>query len=181
MTTLKTLIITTLMLTLAVTAMAQPGQRGQGCMDGDRGRPMMAQLDLTEEQQTAVDALREKGRAGMIENRKDMARLDNQLEGLMLQDRPDAKKVEKMVRRIGDLKTDMRVQRMDTRLEIRELLTPDQRDRMMSMRAHKGRDGHGRGYAPGNCDQQFGKKGHGPRGGHPYGDCDDKGFQGRRR
>ena len=173
MTTLKTLIITTLMLTLAVTAMAQPGQRGQrgqGRMDGDRGRHMMAKLDLSEEQQTAVDALREKGRVSMVANRKEMARLNNQLEGLMLVDSPDSKKVEKMVRTIGELKTDMRVQRMDTRLEIRELLTPEQRDRMMSMRGKKGHNG-----------RNFHGDGHGPRGGKSCGDFDGKGSHGRRR
>lgn len=140
----RTLIIAALVLVMAVSALAQPGSRGRSGKEGrqgDRQAGMMAKLDLTEDQQTAINALRDKNRDGMMETRKEIARVKNDIKGLMLQDDPDAKAVDKLVHRSGELQTAMRADRMAMRLEMRKLLTDEQRDRLITMQSRGGHHG----------------------------------------
>jgi len=150
-------------------ALAQgPGQgrhsRGQGCGGwaegpGARWEHLAERLELTAEQQTAIDELREANRAQNLELGKELARLQNELEGEMLKDDPDQKTALKLADRLGDLRKEMQASRLETRLAVREQLTPEQRDKMLAMGA-----GHGkRGGRQGCCD------GHGPRRGGRHG------------
>jgi len=152
----RTTIILSLVLLIATTtfAVAQPGPRGGGRCDpgGPDGHGpftgrLCDKLDLTEDQQTIIDAIREKSRETGLEIRKQVMRLRNELKGLMLQDDPDSGDVEKLVRRIGDLKTDQRVRHMQTRLAVRAELTDQQRDKMIAIQGNRQGRG-GRGHAP---------------------------------
>jgi len=142
-----------LLLAAASLAAAQPGAgrfAGRGLLDGSG--PMDGRfcwrLDLSEAQQSVIDEIRETSREAGLATRKQIVLLQNELEGLMLSDDPDAGDVETLVRRIGELRTDQRVRRMQTRLEIRAQLTDEQRDELISLRGGRGR-GFGRGYGPG--------------------------------
>ena len=175
--TTRTITLWTLIAALTLTAglaAAQPrGGRGPGCdgdgpgRDGAFGPRMAALLDLSEEQAAAIDALREAHRAATTDQRKTLMRLRNELHGLMLADDVDAQKVLGLTRKVGDLRTELRVARAEMRLKVRELLTDEQRDRMM---LHKGRRGarggrgacDGGGRFPGRDDDG---RGRGPRGG----------------
>jgi len=166
-----------LLLATASLAFAQPGARGAAdrCLaDGPGPLPgrLCDRLDLTGAQQEAIDGIREKGREAGLETRKQIIRLQNELEGLMLQDEPDSDGAEKLVRRIGELRTEQQVRRLQTRLEVRAQLTDEQRDRLIAMRGAGGRGRGGRGHGPG-----LGAP-HGPGSGHP-GDCDGSGPRGR--
>jgi Spy/CpxP family protein refolding chaperone len=98
-------------------------------------------LDLTEAQQEAIEQLHEANHEQMVELRKEMARLRNQLEGEMLADEPSEQVVVDLTERIGDLRTRMQVLRARTRLAVRAELTDEQRDELLLMgegRRHRG-------------------------------------------
>ncbi|HPF34334.1 MAG TPA: Spy/CpxP family protein refolding chaperone [Candidatus Krumholzibacteria bacterium] len=159
MKTLKiTLPLALLVLMLALPAAARPGggpgRDADGPGDG-LGPRLEKVLNLTEDQSAALAALREKHRGQAVAQRKELMKLRHQIDGLLLEDAPDAGALEKLIRRAGDLKTEMKVQGMKHRLEMRKLLTPEQRDQLLLMKP--GKDGRApRGSRPGGqaCDNQ---------------------------
>ncbi len=142
---------------------------------GGRGIERLAQrLDLSDDQVKAITDLQEQSRTKNLALRKDMMRLRNELQGEMLKDSPDVKTVKNLAAKMGDLRTTMQQNRLETRLAVRQQLTPDQRDKMLMAGQGFGRDGrHGRG-GPGVCGDRDGRIGRGP-GGHRgagfRGDC----------
>lgn len=178
-----------LMALAAAAALAQPPEPAlQGDPDGygpgfgaekGPGPGFLAEkLDLSEEQIAQIDKIREEGRKKGLERHKQVLRLRNELEGEMLADQPSRKKVLELNQKLGDLHTQMQADRLTERLAIRELLTPEQRDRMLLMkeRGKRGmrgeRDRHPGG--PGGPDgPENGRMGSGPNGGHrpPRTDC----------
>ncbi len=158
------LTLSVLVLAFAAAALAQGPQNRFGQGRGRQGEPglrleMLAEkLELTEEQVAAIEKIQETGREKATELRKDMMRLRNELEGEMLKDEPSEKTALQLVEKIGGLRTEMQAGRMQVRLEVRGLLTPEQRDRMLMMeqgsrRGEGRRGGHGRGNRCGNeCD-----------------------------
>ncbi|MFO7609914.1 MAG: Spy/CpxP family protein refolding chaperone [Candidatus Krumholzibacteriia bacterium] len=146
-----------------------PG-KGQGpgagawCDQDGAGRGverLAARLDLNEEQTKAIAGLHQKQREQNQALRKDLLRLRNELQGEMLKDQPDAKAVKNLTGKIGELRTAMQQNRLETRLAVREQLTPEQRDRMLLMGERLGRGG--RGGCGGDCE------GHGSRRGRGHG------------
>ena len=133
-----------------------------GCdSDGPGITRLAARLDLSDEQVKAITELQDQGRAKNQALRKDMLRLRNELQGEMLKDAPDAKVAKGLVAKMGDLRTTMQQNRLDTRLAVRQQLTPEQRDKMLLM--GDGRDGRG---------ERGGRGGHGRHGGQRCGgDC----------
>ncbi|MBK6901151.1 MAG: Spy/CpxP family protein refolding chaperone [bacterium] len=123
-------IITALILVMAAAAWAQPGRAPRG--PGDQAGPdrMLARLDLTETQTAAIAKIRDEARERGRETRKEILRLRHELQGIMMQDTPDAAAAERLVEKMGALRTEQQVRRLQTRLAIRAQLTPEQRDRM---------------------------------------------------
>ncbi len=142
------IILTVAILLAASLAVAGPQGRApasQDCCQGG-GSGIEARLDglvqklqLTDEQKSAVEKIIEEAKAGRTENRKIIMRLRNRIQGEMLEDDPDVTVLEKLMREIGDLRTEQKISGMKTRLAIREQLTEEQRDRMMFMGQRKGR------------------------------------------
>jgi len=155
-----------LVIGLAAVAVAQgPGQgRGQGGRggfggggfgDGDFGPEMRMErmtqhLDLTEDQVKAITEIRENGRVENQELRKQIMRLRHDKRGEMLKDDPAAKTVLELTTKIGDRRTELQTNRMSNLLEVRKVLTPDQRDKMLLHSEQRGgRDGHRMGFRKG--------------------------------
>ncbi len=146
---------------------------GQGMGQGNM-TPMLAdKLDLTEDQQAAIDGIHEQARKDNLELRKQLMRLRNELQGEMLKDDPTQKTVLNLTAKIGALRTEMQTNRVKARLAVRKQLTPEQRDMMLMMGPgnHKGRGGresfggHG-GFGPGHgpaCDGSGPGRNFGPR------------------
>lgn len=183
------LALAVMVLIFAGTALAQGGGgrfghgKGKGCGEGSSGfehrlEALAEKLELTEEQVAAIEGIREAGREKGVEIRKEMMRLRNELEGEMLKDEPSPEAAKTLVEGIGALRTEIQVQRLANKLEVRQQLTPEQRDKMLMMRggSHGGRGRHGgRGMGPhgaGGCD------GEGP---HGPGECDGTGRCGHQR
>lgn len=163
----------------ATLALAQEPGQGRGGRNGygagERGPDMrwehLAQrLDLSAEQTETITAIREKGRAKNLGLRKELRLLRHEKQGEMLQDDPNTKTVLDLTTKIGELRTEMQVNRMRDRLEVRKVLTPQQRDKMLLL-------GEGRGDRGGHRGE-FGKRGKG-RGDHDQ-ECDGSG-RGRAR
>lgn len=192
---LNTLLVVAAIVALGVgaNALAQgPGPRGAGphggrgaggCGAGECGAGqerglarLQARLDLDDEQVAAIKDLQAKSQAANLDLRKDILRLQNEKRGEMLKDEPDAGKVVELTAKIGAVRTEMQTNRVETRLAVRKLLTPEQRDKMLAGGgrgaggACDGRGGHKRGDRAG-CDGQGGGQGGGQRGGHGRG-CD---------
>ena len=150
-----TILSLALLMVTASLAFAQPGAHGfggpgRGGGEGPLPGRLCEMLDLTEAQQETIDKIHEQGREAGLETRKQIVRLQNELKGLMLQDDPDAGDAEKLVRRIGELRTEQQVRRLQTRLEVRAQLTDEQRDRLIAHQGSRkpGRGGRGHGFGP---------------------------------
>jgi len=161
------LVVAACLLTAGV-AMAK-GQRGAGrglCVDGPGDRAemrierMTKNLDLSEDQVAVIMEIRESYQQKNLELKKELMRLRNERRGEMLEDNPSEKAVIDLTQQMGDLKTQLQVNRMKMRLEVGNQLTPEQRDKMLVMRAGSGKGGPGRGFAG-----PRGHRGHDGRGG----------------
>lgn len=153
----------------AGTAMAQmPGGRGQGCDDkGPEARleRMAKHLDLTADQQEVIAKIHQDNREQMVELRKDLMRLRNERQGEMLKDDPSQKTVLALTEQMGEVKTKLQLQRMETRLAVRNQLTPEQQDKMMMMKDGK-KGGRGKPGKRGQACGQGGNKCGNQCGGH---------------
>lgn len=151
-------VFATLVMASAGMAAAQGPAAGKGQGSGLRLERMAAHLNLTEEQQETIKSIHEKSGQVGVQLRKDLARLRNEMQGEMLKDEPSEKAVLSLNEKMGSLKTELKANRLKTRLAVREQLTPEQRDQMLTMRGpgHRG-DGRGEGRA------------HGRRGGKNFG------------
>jgi Spy/CpxP family protein refolding chaperone len=173
------LMLATLVLVFAAAALAQgPGGRfghgkGKGICEGNFGSEhrlevLTEKLELTEEQVAAIDGIQENGREKGVELHKEMMRLQNDLEGELLKDDPKKETALKLVDKIGALRTEIQAQRLQGRLEIRQQLTPEQRDKMLMMKEsfqgsrHGRRGGRGMGrHCDRECDGSGQGRGHG--------------------
>ena len=139
----------------AASAWAQgPRNSGRGICDNppaDRAEMrlerMTDRLDLTEEQAAAIAEIEDSYRAKDVDLHKELMRLRNERRGEMLKDNPSENTVIALTEQMGGLKTQLQVNHMKMRLEIRNQLTSEQRDKMLLMRGPRGGDGFGPGAA----------------------------------
>jgi len=117
------------------------GARCDGPRAELRAERMAQILDLTEQQQADIEQLREQHREKVGDTRREIQKLRLEMGLLRLEDQPDKTKMERIVRRMGELKTDIQLERLDHRFEMRKLLTPEQIEKFDRMRPMRGRDG----------------------------------------
>jgi Spy/CpxP family protein refolding chaperone len=120
----------------ATAAVAQPGRMGPGRKGGHRMGPdrIYQQLDLTEQQQEKIQALRLETakKAAQIQADLKVARLE--LRSAMAKDVPSASEVKAKVEAVNRARGEMLENRVNTQLAVRKLLTPQQRDKMKTLR-----------------------------------------------
>jgi Spy/CpxP family protein refolding chaperone len=165
---LLSLAVLGMMLLPAAGALAQPGPDPRGA--GDRFARLCERLDLSDEQQAAVAKLREEGRAERRAWRAELIRLRHDLRGEMLQEGPSAARIDKLSEDIGALQAKVRASRLKQRVAMRNLLTPEQRDRLPLPGERPGmRQGRGhspRGDCPADGEPRQMRQGHRPGRGH---------------
>jgi len=143
-------------------ALAQ-GAKGvgyRGCNGRGSGGERMAEcLDLTEEQQIAISEIRSEAQTANLDLRKNVQRLQNQLEGELLADNPTEKRVLDLAAKLDAVRAQQHANRLKMRLAIREQLTPGQRDKMTVMQNRKGgqRGRHNGRMCKGGSGQMSGK------------------------
>jgi Spy/CpxP family protein refolding chaperone len=131
-----------------------PGDRPDGGM-GERGpmghgrRAMMErmrmarQLDLSRDQRDKIAQIRDREQRQMIRQRADLATARLDLRRLLREERIDRAAVNRQIDALARMRAEMAKARIGTMLEIRDVLTPEQRQK-----AREGRMG-GDGMGPG--------------------------------
>jgi Spy/CpxP family protein refolding chaperone len=170
----KKVVLTAAMLAL----IAQPllfaqagGKKGHEGRKGDRkqvmeechgkffGDPvrMKKDLNLTDEQVTKIGDINKEHRKKMLDYKEKLAPREIQLKKLLLEDTVDMAKVRALLKEIGDLRVELQALRIEHRLDIEKVLTPDQKAKMRQHRMHMmKKKGKGR-----RCPME-----HGDHGGH---------------
>ena len=156
----KKVIVTAALLALC----AQPllfaqagGKKGHEGRRGDK-KPMMDEchgkffgdpvrmkkdLNLTDEQVTKIGDINKEHRKKMLDYREKLAPREIQLKKMLLEDSVDMARVRALLKEIGDLRVELQALRIEHRLDIEKVLTPDQKAKMRQHRMHmmkKGRD-----------------------------------------
>ena len=138
----KTVLITMvsmLLISSALFAMPGKGHHGGSMNCGPGGdmeqcmTMMQGKMGLSDDQVAKIKDLKSDIKMDCGKNRKEVAILENKLEGIMLQENPDVNKAEKLIREIGILKTDNKVNKMKIKMAVRSILTEDQRLKMGGM------------------------------------------------
>ena len=148
----------------AVLAQMGPGGRGRGRGCGGQGQRghmgrIMRQLDLTEEQKAKVKTLREEMKTTGTPIRGQMKKKFEEMQALWKSDTPDRAQILAKHAEIDEIRKTVRAARVDFRLSLLAVLTPDQRSKIASLRGSmkkRFRGGFGRRSRRG---------GGGPRGG----------------
>ena len=134
-----------------------PGPHARGGFDVAR---MQSELGLSDDQVTQLQKMKSDGRSAAIRRQADLRIAEGELQDLLQAQAVDEKAISAKVKQVTDLQAAGTRARVDQRLALRHILTPEQLAKMETfMREHR-RDG-----APG---QRRGPRG--PRPGDPAGD-----------
>jgi len=107
------------------------GQGGRHWNRGDR----LAELNLSQSQKDRIAKIRESHQKDMIQSRADLQLAQLEFRKLMRADDPDKRAINAQIDRMTSIRADMMKSRVDQRLEVRDILTADQRAKL--------RDGRG--------------------------------------
>jgi len=128
-------------LTLAGTAYAQREESGAGPGRGWGGpggpgrglrahrTEMMRGLDLSREQRDKIAELRERRQRAAIRGRADLETASLDLHKLMRAENPDRAAIGRQIDRMAQLRAEMQKGRVNAMLDMRAVLTPDQREK----------------------------------------------------
>ena len=143
----------------------------------DRGHRMLGGLDLSQEQREQIEDIHHQAAKKLVQQQADIRLAQLDLKELMGADEPQREKIHAQLAMIADLQVAMRIVQADQQLDLRQLLTPEQR-REMAERDHMrrgpdrewrwgGRDRHDRGgHWGGGRHRGPGHQGHERRGEH---------------
>ncbi|HOT46848.1 MAG TPA: Spy/CpxP family protein refolding chaperone [Spirochaetota bacterium] len=168
-----------IIMTAAIMALcAQPllfaqggGKKGEGPGKGEKKQMMMEhrghffgdpermkkELKLTDEQVTKIEDINREHRKKMLDYKEKLAPKEIQLKKQLLEDTVDMARVRSLLKEIGDLKVELQALRIEHRLDIEKVLTPDQKAKMRQHRMHMMKKGMDRGYPM----MREGHRGHG--------------------
>lgn len=134
-------------LAFATTADAWPGGgHGRHGSRGDHMRAKLEKLDLTPETREQVEGLLEAAKQEGETLRSDLEAAHEQMRELLEQEEPETDRVLSQADVVGGLQLALRKHRLKTMLEVRALLTPEQREELHAQRRehpHHGFRGHG--------------------------------------
>lgn len=138
-------------------------------------------LELTDEQMDQLKSLREAGLEEMADLRKEMLRVRHDMRGEMLEDNPDIAKLKKLIATKSEIRANMEIFRLEHRMAMRDILTEEQRDKLMMLRGRGWRGGFrdGCGFGRGKMGFRRGMRGGGRGFGPGMGFGDGPGFGGR--
>ncbi|MGK7926604.1 MAG: Spy/CpxP family protein refolding chaperone [Spirulina sp.] len=120
-------------------------QDGPGGGRRDRGMRMLEQLNLSAEQKQQIQAIREQAKANSQQLREQMQNAREQMRSLMAGNASESE-LRQQHQVIDNLRDQMSDRRFETMLQIREVLTPEQRAQLAEMEPpQRGRRGGGGG------------------------------------
>ncbi len=123
------------------TERVRDGRRGKRGMRGMRGigiGPRMAEeLGLTDEQTEAIQAIRDDFREQMGPTRETVSEIRAELRELWSADEPDKKAILAKMDEMQAEKHAMAIARVDARLQVLDVLTPEQKAEMQAIRTER--------------------------------------------
>lgn len=117
------------------------------------------ELNLTEQQQQKMDDLRFQHQKAMIQKNADLKEAKLEMRNMMQKTEVDEKAVLGKQKQISALKAEIAEARLKHRLEMRKVLTPEQREKMNKMR--RDRDKFRKFHRDGERPRLRGKRGEG--------------------
>ncbi len=159
---MKKILIIGLALGMVISAQGFGGRQAKDCKMG--GKQLHAELNLTTEQSDKIEALKLDFQKQQIDQRADVQKLHLEMKELMRADKPNRKAINSTLEKISGKQLVMKKMHVNHRLDVRELLTDEQKEifDQHAMRKGHGRQGNGMGSRHG---------GHGFRGFQGPGDC----------
>ena len=129
------LMVGLLVVVLASQSFAWAGRpSGQKDFDHEKMLDMIsAKLELTDEQKAKFKAEGEKMKKAMEANMDKMKKLADKLKAELEKDTPDRKKIHGLIAQMGKLRNEMQIRRMNSLLDLRESLTPEQKEKFKKM------------------------------------------------
>ncbi len=115
------------------------GGNGNGENSENRGERLREALDLSDEQFEQLQALKTEHREEMQGNREAVQALRAEVKTELKKDSPSSSETDRLAEEIGDLHTEMTKSLVAHLLEIKEILTPEQFEKMGEL--HQGRRG----------------------------------------
>ena len=109
--------------------------QGQGG-HGDRA-DRLAKLNLSQSQKDRIAKIRESHQKDMIKSRADLQLAQLEFRKLMRADDPDQRAIHAEIDRMTSIRADMMKSRVDQRLEVRDILTSDQRAKLREGRGSR--------------------------------------------
>ncbi len=130
-------------------------------LPGPRHGTFGEHLDLSEEQRKQIKSVRREAARKHIQQQADVRLAHLDLQALMEAEEPDRKEIHAQLKKIAKLQGDMRITQVDQRLDIRELLTPDQRQKAKKMRPQGRQPGRAHADRPGKGGprEEWGRRG----------------------
>jgi Spy/CpxP family protein refolding chaperone len=147
------------------------GMQGmQGMMQGPAMPGMMGMMaGMTPEQMEKCDALRTAHMKTVMPIRTDIQVAEIELDALWRAEKLDAKKIVAKVNEIGGLRQKLELAMVNQRIDMYNLMTPDQRKAMRKMHMGMGRGMMGKGMGRGMRGMMHGQMGGCPMGGEGCG------------
>ncbi|WP_204105348.1 MULTISPECIES: Spy/CpxP family protein refolding chaperone [Spirulina sp. CCY15215] len=112
-------------------------ERGEPGERGDRGMRMFEQLNLSADQKQEIQTIREQAKANSEQLREQMENAREQMQSLMASNASDGE-LRQQHQRVQNLHQQMGDRRFDTMLQIRQVLTPEQRAQLAEMKPDRG-------------------------------------------
>ncbi len=129
-------------------------ERGHGGSGASMVLKHADQLGLDEATQAKISELNKAARESGHSRHKDMKALHEEMRELMNQDSPDEAAVMALAERMGAAKTEAQKVNLSNMLKVQALLTPEQREKLKSIRAEKRAEGHGKKHGDGECSSE---------------------------
>ncbi|MCX5751092.1 MAG: Spy/CpxP family protein refolding chaperone [Candidatus Saganbacteria bacterium] len=117
--------------------------------EGDMFKHMVQKLELTDAQKDKFQAAMKKEREELKPEMEKMKNLGKQLTEELKKDNPDKAKLYECIKNMGAIRTQMEIKRMDTMLQLRQELTPAQREKFKQMGPDKRKGKPGESGKPG--------------------------------
>ncbi len=150
-----TIIITLCILTVTMSASAFA--QGKGKRGGlQRVNMMKSELNLTDEQYDQIKTLTVEREKKAIDLRSQTELLQLELEEIMTADKPSKSAALKKVEQIGVVRTELQKLRVGYRIDLKNVLTPEQIEKMQELRLERRKDRPRgfRGGSPGDRQRQ---------------------------
>ena len=156
MKTASKLVLIGLIISLPLMAFAQPDPPEV------KGK-MMRGLDLTDEQQAQIETLRLDHQKQMMTLKGQLSSLQTEMKILLTEDSPSVNKIKDLAAKIGESTEKMAMEKANHRIEVRKLLTDEQKAKFDMMTLHRGERMGCRGPRTPDAPPIPGCRGHGDK------------------